>query len=102
MKRRAPRLAKCNAMERPRPVPPPVRKIFLDFSRSDWNKSDPQIFQEIENSASNLANAYQILQACSRTMASPFLQPHASANAAISDNGPLPRKPARRCGVAVA
>src|ERR1700730_16032672 len=48
-KRRAPRLAKCTAMERPRPVPPPVRKTPFDFSRSDWNKSGPQAFQGVKN-----------------------------------------------------
>src|SRR6267378_4342366 len=34
---------------------------------------------------------YQILQACSRTIDSPFLQPKALANSAIFESGPLPR-----------
>src|SRR5579884_4107991 len=37
---------------------------------------------------------YQILQACSRTMASPFLHPNAFANSAMLESGPL----TRNCG----
>src|SRR6266852_1298086 len=34
---RAPSIAKCSAMERPRPVPPPLRKIARPLSISCWN-----------------------------------------------------------------
>jgi hypothetical protein len=30
-------------------VPPPVRKIPLDFSKSFWNTSSPQAFQAVKN-----------------------------------------------------
>src|ERR1700730_218442 len=34
---RAPNIAKCRAIERPRPVPPPVKKIARSFNKSCWN-----------------------------------------------------------------
>src|SRR5277367_732079 len=41
---------------------------------------------------------YQILQEFSRTIASPFLQPNAFANASMLEIGPIPRKRASGCG----
>ena len=41
---------------------------------------------------------YQILQDCSRTMGSPFLQPKAAAKTSMLESGPLARKRARGCG----
>src|SRR5271163_2208933 len=46
--------------------------------------------------------AYQILQACSRTMASPFLQPNALANSVMFESGPFPRKRPKGCGLVLA
>src|SRR5438876_6948770 len=45
---------------------------------------------------------YQILQACSRTIASPFLQPKAFANSALFESGPLPRNLGSGCGLVLA
>src|SRR5438477_12763263 len=45
---------------------------------------------------------YQILQACSRTIDSPFLQPKALANSAIFESGPLPRNLGSGCGLVLA
>src|SRR6266403_653404 len=53
-------------------------------------------------SVSQVALGYQILQACSRTMASPFLQPKALANSAIFESGPLPRNLGSGCGLVLA
>src|SRR5215469_11291487 len=41
---------------------------------------------------------YQILQAWSRTMGSPFLHPKAFAKASKFETGPLPRKRGNGCG----
>src|SRR5271156_1038309 len=41
---------------------------------------------------------YQILHTFSRTIASPFLQPKALANASMFEIGPFPRKRASGCG----
>lgn len=42
---------------------------------------------------SNVARRdHQVLQICSRTMRSPFLQPNALANSAMFESGPSPRK----------
>src|SRR6266436_6493421 len=49
-----------------------------------------------------LALRYQILQACSRTIASPFLQLKAPANSAIFESGPLPRNLGSGCGLVLA
>jgi hypothetical protein len=49
-----------------------------------------RVAMRLENTLAE--RAYQILQTCSRTMASPFLQPKALANSAIFESGPLPRK----------
>src|SRR6266513_6283667 len=51
---------------------------------------------------SRVALGYQILQACSRTIASPFLQPKALANSAIFESGPLPRNLGSGCGLVLA
>src|SRR5208283_76970 len=42
---------------------------------------------------------YQILQASSRTMGSPFLQPKALANASMFERGPLARNCGKGCGL---
>src|SRR2546429_6368755 len=48
------------------------------------------------------ALGYQILQACSRTIGWPFLQPKALRNSAIFESGPLPRNLGSGCGLVVA
>jgi len=48
---------------------------------------------------STQGHLYQILQACSRTIRSPFLQPKALANTSMLERGPLPRKRASGCGL---
>src|SRR6202047_2748047 len=50
----------------------------------------------------SIAPGYQILQACSLTIDSPFLQPKALANSAIFESGPLPRNLGSGCGLVLA
>src|SRR6267154_2287403 len=51
---------------------------------------------------SRTALDYQILQVCSRTIGSPFLQAKALANSAMFDSGPLPRNLGSGCGLVLA
>src|SRR6266403_842631 len=50
----------------------------------------------------SIALGYQILQACSRIIDSPFVQPNALANSAIFESGPLPRNLGSGCGLVLA
>src|SRR5437879_1415238 len=64
----------------------------------------PRLFETLYRIASEYqaTSCYQILQACWRTIGSPFLQPKALANSAIFESGPLPRNLGSGCGLVLA
>src|SRR5215813_13739932 len=66
---------------------------YLPFAGSNSRPSEQQACAAL---------SYQILQAFSRTMASPFLHPKAAANWAMLESGPLVRNLGRACGLVLA